>query len=57
MAIYERDEILAYKIGNDIVCLECVEQGETITEDDIYTKDDLEDGQTVFCDRCKELIA
>jgi hypothetical protein len=54
MAIFKKDEIMAYSVGGDVVCLDCVSDDE-IDAESIITE--FQDDELVFCDRCKEKIS
>lgn len=56
MGVIKENEIMGYKFGNEIVCLECTEneESEKAKKDEILTGPDIDgrDGQIYFCDRC-----
>ena len=57
--IIEHKEILGYKIGDEIVCAECLaaEENVEITADDVLRKGEDDTKNTSgFCDRCKKRL-
>ncbi len=52
-------DMAACRIGNEIVCDECItdEESQNLTQDEIITQDEIEnDDGFFFCDRCKYRI-
>jgi len=51
------DDVIAYQIGNELVCLVCAEDEEieNLSEDDLLEEHDFAD-EYAFCDRCKKKI-
>ncbi len=56
MATIDRADIFCYEISGKIVCKDCIEDDEEVSEDDIFWYDDKVDKEEYFCDRCGKLI-
>lgn len=58
MGIWKNEDILAYQVGQELVCCDCMEKNDWdgLKEEDLYAEKDFED-PTAFCGRCKENIA
>jgi len=57
MAVYKAEEIVAYYVGQDLVCQKCIEDKEMneLDADDIILQDTIEDKENLFfCDRMQE---
>jgi hypothetical protein len=56
MSHIKADEVKGYHVGENLVCVECIEKEEleSIKEDDIFTESGMEEEDYYFCDRCKE---
>lgn len=52
-----RDDSIVYRVGNEIVCDDCIKPDELVklTEQDIILYSE-KDGAFYFCDRCKKQI-
>ncbi len=52
-----RDDSIAYRVGSEIVCDDCIKPEELVklTEQDIILLSE-KDGAFYFCDRCKKQI-
>ncbi len=60
MQDYKAEGIAGAKIGEQIVCTDCVEPQEwtEVTQDDLIMGNALEDDETVYsCVRCKKMIS
>ena len=56
MAIVKQEEIVGYRIGEELVHADCIEDSEReeITLDGIITESERDrDDDLLFCDRCK----
>jgi len=59
MGIIKKEDIRAYRIGEELVCTECYKEAEDgeVSEENILTEDDLKkDEEKYFCNRCGEEI-
>lgn len=60
MATIKTEDIIAYKVGKETVCPNCIEKAErdAVSSDDILTDhhDARVDAIIFFCDRCKKQI-
>ena len=55
----DRDDFAAIRIGGELVCMDCTEEGEVYRAlaDDIVTWENVEaEEKWLYCDRCKKLI-
>ena len=54
----EKSEIIGYKVGNELVCAECLspEESAAVTADDVFVKDEADPKTSYFCDRCKKRL-
>jgi hypothetical protein len=57
MAIYNVDQVVAFRVDDEIVCRDCLaaEERKELTEDRIITEEELVDSYA-FCDRCKSSL-
>ena len=57
MGVIKLDEIVAAWVENELVCAECLGDGETDDVEKIVTQDELDNSEDLyFCDRCKKRI-
>lgn len=66
MGVIKNADIVGYRIGEEIICCDCVDGGESkaigdseitnITQDNVITQEELEKEETYFCDRCKKQL-
>ena len=59
MGIIKNEDLVAYRIGEQLVCADCYNEAEDgeISEENILTEGELKrDEETYFCDRCKKQI-
>ena len=57
MAYIKQEEIIGYLLHGQVVCLDCAteeEQKSRFTAKEIITKNDIEEGDFCFCDRCHD---
>jgi hypothetical protein len=60
MGRIQNEDIVAYEIGSEVICAECVgaENLENLTEDQVITENEIdESSEIIFCDRCKKQVA
>lgn len=55
MSMIDNEDVRGYRIGQEIVCPECIteEESDKIKEKDVITTKEIEDSDKEwFCDRC-----
>ena len=57
MGFYKNEDIVGYRVGEEMVCDECITEDEmdALEEGDLILESNKEDGY-YFCDRCKKQI-
>ncbi len=58
MGDYKAEDIVALQLAGEIACEDCLTEDEwkNMSENEIITRDQLEEEQVVFCDRCKKRL-
>jgi hypothetical protein len=59
MACFEREEVMGFWIGGQLVCPECILPTEVddLKIRNLLTSDEINEEDYYFCDRCEERIS
>lgn len=59
MSVIEKDDMRGYRIGEEIICVDCLtgKEDAELRQDQIITTADIENEEkSCFCDRCKKRL-